>query len=159
MKGTKNMLQEELGRELRERFELDQKLLKDKNFKEYFRVCYDNYLWLKGIVDKEGWLYGDKLGVDGENYAWLIVQHCPDLEFQKKCLRLIEKLPLTEKRKGHIAYLTDRILVNEGRKQVYGTQFNFGKPFPIENEESLDERRKQMGLENFAEYKEKIRKR
>jgi Family of unknown function (DUF6624) len=54
------------------------------------------------------------------------------------------------------AYLEDRIRINEGEPQLYGTQFfgegeNYG-PRPIEDLEHVDERRKAAGMESLAEY-------
>jgi hypothetical protein len=52
--------------------------------------------------------------------------------------------------------LTDRVLVGEGKKQLYGTQLSTkdGKltPQPIEDETNVDVRRKEAGLQPLAEY-------
>jgi hypothetical protein len=51
---------------------------------------------------------------------------------------------------AHLAYLEDRVRVNAGQPQLYGTQFTvtdgqFG-PRPIESPQRLDERRAAAGL-------------
>ena len=55
-----------------------------------------------------------------------------------------------------LAYLMDRVLVNESKPQVYGTQFHVtdGKqqPRPIRDPESVDKRRKAMGMSTLKEY-------
>lgn len=56
-----------------------------------------------------------------------------------------------------LAYLDDRVRVNAGRPQLYGTQFisdetGVLRPQPIQNPDSLDQRRAAIGLEPFAEY-------
>jgi hypothetical protein len=55
-----------------------------------------------------------------------------------------------------LAYLTDRVLVNEGTKQIYGTQFWTvdGKlvPRPIEDESGLAARRESLGMITMEEY-------
>jgi hypothetical protein len=55
-----------------------------------------------------------------------------------------------------MAYLTDRVRVADKQKQVYGTQLREtdGKlePHPIEDEDHVDERRKDVGLPPLAEY-------
>jgi hypothetical protein len=60
--------------------------------------------------------------------------------------------------RADIAYLTDRVLVNTGKPQVYGTQFQseggIRKPRPIRDPENVDERRNEMGLTTLAEYTE-----
>ena len=56
-----------------------------------------------------------------------------------------------------LAYLNDRVRMNEGCEQVYGTQIaavdeNGGVPWPVEDAEHLDERRASLGLDPFADY-------
>lgn len=62
------------------------------------------------------------------------------------------------------AYLTDRVLVNSGKPQRYGTQMyrnDSGELVlrPIEDEKSIDELRKELGLESLDEYTQKMRDR
>jgi len=57
----------------------------------------------------------------------------------------------------HEAYLIDRVRMNEGREQVYGTQladFRDGAlvPWPIEDPHAGDRRRASVGLEPLREY-------
>jgi hypothetical protein len=121
-----------------------------------------NTKWLKGIVDKHGWPGTKLVSEHGAHDAWLLVQHADrDREFQKKCLGLMKPLVETgEVAKGDFAYLTDRVLVADGKKQLYGTQFHDvnGKmePQPIEDEANVDKRRKEMGLSTMAEYRKLI---
>ncbi len=57
-----------------------------------------------------------------------------------------------------LALLEDRVLMGQGKKQVYGTQVTFhqttGKPelYPVENEPEVDSRRARVGLPPFREY-------
>ncbi|GGK86149.1 hypothetical protein GCM10010094_54250 [Streptomyces flaveus] len=56
-----------------------------------------------------------------------------------------------------LAFLRDRTLVNEGRKQIYGTQIAGVKdgtpvPWPCEEPERMDELRAEVGIEPFDEY-------
>jgi hypothetical protein len=57
-----------------------------------------------------------------------------------------------------VAFLTDRILVAEGRPQRYGTQFGADEQGrrtlkPVEEPANLDKRRAAMGLEPENDYK------
>ena len=65
-------------------------------------------------------------------------------------------MPEGEIQPQHLAYLTDRVRVGRGEKQKYGTQavFKDGKPepSPIEEADTVDERRKAIGLEPLAAY-------
>lgn len=117
---------------------------------------------LKEIVDKHGWPGKSLVGEDGAHAAWLLVQHADrDRAFQKRCLKLLEKsVKAREASATDLAYLTDRVLVGENKKQVYGTQFRRvdGKwePYPIADEKNVDRRRKEAGLSSLAEYRKVI---
>jgi hypothetical protein len=109
---------------------------------------------LKQIIDEHGWPGNSLVGRDGADAAWLIVQHADfDLPFQKRCLELLEAAPAKEGEPKNIAYLTDRVLVNENKPQRYGTQLgdNF-TPRPMEDPENVDQRRAKIGLPSLAEY-------
>jgi hypothetical protein len=113
---------------------------------------------MKEIVDKHGWPGKSLVGEDGAQAAWLLVQHADrDREFQKRCLALMKAAPKGEVSPSNLAYLTDRVLVGENKKQLYGTQFRQQGdkmvPQPIEDEANVDQRRKEMGLPPLAEYK------
>jgi hypothetical protein len=60
----------------------------------------------------------------------------------------------------HMAHLTDRILVMRGKKQKYGTQATWvnGKivASPIEDEATVDERRKALGLEPMSSARARV---
>ncbi len=114
---------------------------------------------LKGIIAQIGWPTRSKVGAEASQMAWLLVQHADcDLQFQKYCLDLINDQPSGEVTPADIAFLYDRVEVNEGRPQKYGTQFFIDKngelsPRPISDEGNLHLLRKQMGLPDFDEYK------
>ncbi len=145
-------LNSKLFSELEQRFKVDQKLSKQGFGKEYVRNCHENSEWLKQIIFNHGWLSEEKIGKQGEIYSWLIVQHSDDINFQKFCLKLLKDLPKTKERNQHTAYLTDRILVRENKKQIYGTQFLEGEPYSILDEDNLDKQRVKMNLGSFDEY-------
>ncbi len=118
-----------------------------------------NTAWLKDVVEKRGWPGKSLVGTKGAHDAWLLVQHADrDHEFQKKCLELLKAAAEKgEVSKIDLAYLTDRVLVADGKKQQYGTQFNNKmEPSPIEDEENVDKRRKEVGLPTMAEYRKQI---
>ena len=114
---------------------------------------------MKEIVGQIGWPSISKVGKDGAQFAWLLVQHADHApEFQVHCLHMMRELPEGDIKPWQIAYLEDRVNVNTGKPQRYGTQFwedppNGLVPRPIEDIEHLDERRRAIGLESFAEYK------
>jgi hypothetical protein len=116
---------------------------------------------MKGIVEKIGWPTVSKVGSDASRMSWLLVQHADhDVEFQNKCLELMRMESEGEVSKIDVAYLEDRLRVNEGRSQLYGTQF-YGEgdaygPRPIEDPEHVDQRRKEIGLDSMDDYKKRL---
>lgn len=122
------------------------------------QVDQENLPHLKNIIYQFGWPGFQLVGEEGAEYTWLLVQHCDqDLEFQKECLILLEEAVFKKDApKKHLAYLMDRVLVNEGKEQIYGTQLKIinglAIPFPIKESHELDERRQAMGLCPFSEY-------
>jgi hypothetical protein len=121
------------------------------------KIDSENLSWLKQTIEKQGWPTNLLVGSDGANAAWLLVQHADaDIKFQRKCLDLMAALPKNEVSQTDFAYLTDRVLLAEGKKQIYGTQFDWiaGKlqPQPLEDEANVDKRRAGAGLPPLAQY-------
>lgn len=121
----------------------------------------DNLRWLKAIVTEVGWPTTTMVGEDGAHAAWLLVQHADaDPKFQRLCLDLILQLPKQEYSQANAAYLTDRVLLAEGKPQLYGTQFTLhaGKvqPRPIDDEPHVDQRRAKVGLRPLATYAKEL---
>jgi uncharacterized protein DUF6624 len=123
-----------------------------------------NTAWMKEVVDRHGWPGKSLVGTDGAQKAWLLVQHADrDPAFQKRCLPLLAAAVKKGEATGaQLAYLTDRVRVGAGEKQVYGTQFHTAdgklQPQPIEDEANVDKRRKEVGLPSLAEYRKQMEK-
>ena len=80
--------------------------------------------------------------------AFLIIQHAP-LDYQLKHFEMVK----AANRRGEIpndkfVWLVDRILVKQGKPQLYGTEFEYGsnKVAPVLDPRNLNARRKKMGL-------------
>ncbi len=127
-------------------------------------VDADNTSFLKTVIAVQGWPGRDLVGRQAADAAWLLCQHADaDRDFQHLCLRLLaDAVAAGQADPSHLALLTDRVRVADGRPQVYGTQYfkpehgEFG-PSPIEDPEQLDARRQQVGLEPFAAYDQRMR--
>ena len=102
---------------------------------------------MKSIVEKHGWPGKSLVGDDGAAAAWLIAQHAThDLPFMEHCTALLEAaVEQGEASPKHLAYLSDRVRVHQGKPQIYGTQFKLVGPEqslvadPIEDEAHVDE--------------------
>ena len=134
----------------------------DEVAKRMEAIDKDNTNWLKDLINQHGWPTRQMVGSRGVKSVWLIVQHAThDVAFQRRCLDLMARLPPCEVAAGEVALLTDRVLLAEGNKQKYGTQYHVvdGKliRYPVEDETRLDEIRLEIGLPTVAEYEKVLR--
>jgi hypothetical protein len=123
------------------------------------RVTVRNGDRLTEIIDEYGWPTAELVGREAARRAWLVAQHADrQLHLQRRALALMtEAVHAGNGDVAQLAMLHDRILVNEGRPQIYGTQIAGiadGAPvaWPCEDPEQLDERRAEVGLEPFATH-------
>lgn len=120
---------------------------------------------LQEIVDQHGLPTFSMVGREGAIAAWIIAQHADsNVPFQERMLALMEKaVTQNEARMEDVAYLTDRIRVNKGLPQVFGTQFWINpktqtyEPRPIEDMAVVAGLRSAYGLSTFEEYVEKMK--
>jgi uncharacterized protein DUF6624 len=130
--------------------------------KEIGRVDKRNTARLGEIIDEVGWPGKSLVGERASQSAWLIAQHADmNLKFQKRALALMRAMPHGEVVAKNVAYLTDRVLVAEGKEQQYGTQFECRKGelvprTPIADPENIDETRDSVGMEPLDEYKKSL---
>ncbi len=162
---SNNILFPEVTKSILEMVEKDQEARRKSIEEEQefdINIDRNNTEELKKIIEKIGWPTVSKVGKKASNGAWLLVQHADqDVHFQKYCLEMMKKEPVEEVSEVDIAYLHDRVCVNEGKPQFFGTQFydnEYGAygPRPIEDEEHVDERRKALGLDSLSEYKTRL---
>lgn len=119
---------------------------------------------LKTIIEENGWPQAGEYTDHAPEAAFMIVLHADyDVPFQKRCHGLmLELASLNKINTGFIAFLTDRILCNEGHHQRFGTQIREAEngcfvPKPIENIEVADALREQAGLnESMLDYYQRI---
>lgn len=109
------------------------------------------------LIARYGYPTKKTIGAKALKAFWLLVQHQDlDPELQQKCLDNCDFAPQEH------AYLTDRVLVNAGKKQRYGTQFRVNKKtghrelHPLEDSKNVGKLRAKAGLEPLAEYKRKF---
>ncbi|NCN07087.1 hypothetical protein GW933_00175 [Candidatus Falkowbacteria bacterium] len=102
---------------------------------------------LHRIIEQYGYPTTKLLGKKGMLYFFVLIDHQDyDIDLQKACLAKCDF------EKKHIANLTDRILLHEGKKQIYGTMFqrdSKGQKIisqPIADKKNVDKKRKEMGL-------------
>ncbi|MBS1981770.1 MAG: hypothetical protein JST74_11415 [Bacteroidetes bacterium] len=103
------------------------------------------------IIEKYGWLGKSKIGHIGNQTLFLNIQHANDKNVREKYYPMLEKSAKTgESNLSDMATMKDRILVENGQQQIYGTQRDIeGKYFPINDIKGLNKRRRQVGLEKL----------
>jgi hypothetical protein len=110
------------------------------------------------IIDQSGWPKQSIVGEKAALSAFLVLQHA-GLDLQKRYLSVFRTAAEGgEAKLKWLALLEDRVLVREGKKQLYGSQVRNQKGVegwqlePIEDEANVDERRAKMGLGPLTEY-------
>lgn len=110
------------------------------------------------IVEEHGWPGWSLVGREGSVAAWQIAQHA-DTALQRELLPLLEQAAdRGDASKSNWAYLLDRVRIRRGEKQRYGTQFRWSVGegrwvlHPVEDPESLEARRAEIGLEPIEDY-------
>lgn len=137
--------------------------LPDEVAAEWQRIDEGNTRWLAEVLSARGWPGWTLAGEDGAGAAWLLAQHADyDPVRQRAFLAALrEAVERGDASPAHLAYLEDRVRVNAGQPQLYGTQFTVTDgvlgPRPIEDPGRLDERRAAAGLEPFTEYEARMR--
>ncbi|MBS0201190.1 MAG: hypothetical protein JSR70_12145 [Proteobacteria bacterium] len=129
-------------------------------------VNRDNLAWLRStLMNAKRWPGRTQVGADGSNALWLLLQHADgDVALQRRALDLMTRAESGEVSPIDQAMLTDRVLVNEGKPQHYGSQFSTAdkgtmtmKPADTDSEAELDARRAAVGLPSLADYRQQLR--
>lgn len=119
---------------------------------------YSNMNVLLNSIEKNGWPGVNTVGKQAGSIALYMVQSS-SLNIQEQLLPIIqESVRDGATPPSYAAHLEDRLLLKQGKKQLYGTQVGRHPRtgeylvLPIENPENLDTRRKAMGLESMSTY-------
>lgn len=112
---------------------------------------------LREIVAEHGWPAPSRAGVKAAAGAFLVLQHSPSTDFQRRMLPRLDSLARIGEADGQdAALLTDRVLKGRGSPQRYGTQFDVEDGrlvlWPIEDSAGVEARRDSMGLMPLSAY-------
>lgn len=139
------------------------KLRDGEIMKEYDSI---NLNKVKTIISKYGYPSKEIVGNDLSNVVWLVIQHS-DLKTIEKYFPLIKKA----NKKGdlenkYVALMQDRMLMYQGKEQIYGTQIAgriFFNPktneelgfkyfiWPLKDKSKVNEMRKSVGFKDTIE--------
>jgi|SRR6185369_8536566 len=125
-------------------------------FMEY--IDSSNLVQVEALIAKYGWPGKSFVGENGNNTIFLVIQHS-DLATQEKYFPMLKNsVANKESRPSALALLEDRILMRQGKKQVYGSQIvrdessGGWKFYPIEDEKNVNLRRQKIGMQPLEEY-------
>jgi len=112
---------------------------------------------LCSIIKQYGWPTRDLVGDEAERSAFFLLRNSAAADLQRDLLPvIIAAVKKGEIPKSSFAAYIDRLRVNVGLKQIFGTQAtiqnNFLVLFPITDEPHVDARRKQFELPPLKEY-------
>ena len=120
-----------------------------------------NLIKVTEIINKNGWPGEEIIGWHGSSALWVVFQHST-LENQEKYLPLMrEAVKKGKARSAQLALLEDRILVRNGKEQIYGTQagtdsLGIYKIWPIKDERNVNKLRFSVGLGPLQWYAKQI---
>lgn len=106
------------------------------------------------IIEKYGWLGISEVGESANQALFLTVQHALDKSVRAKYFVLLEESAKKgESHMSDMATMKDRMLIENGGRQLYGTQYKIvaGKIIylPLDDSIRVNERRMAIGMENI----------
>ncbi len=123
-----------------------------------------NYQEAKALFNNYGLPVNSLVGEELAHKYWLIVLNCNDDSwFQTGVLKAMY-LAMEENdiSTSDYAFLADRIRINRGKTQIYGTQIKYNEkassyePYEIRDEKNVDQRRVLMGLAPIKKYMQEV---
>ena len=140
-----------------QKYGLDSKEMKDQ-WALIRQVDSINLTHVRNILDNNGWLGPNAIGKKGNLALFLVIQHS-NLTTQQIYLPMMrEAVRNKNANPAHLALLEDRVALELGKRQIYGSQIHMDKVTqtyyvaPLEEPDHVDERRHSVGLEPLAEY-------
>ena len=116
----------------------------------------ENEVKLFTLIDTYGWPTASSVSEYAAAGAALIINHATHEVRAKYFPMLEEAFKKGEAQPLRYAKMYDRLLVEQGKEQRFGTQWQFEDskrvPYPIEKPEFVDKRRAEIGLGPLSEY-------
>ena len=115
---------------------------------------------IKDLFEEYGFLGYKQVGRIASGHFWVVVQHADnDIDFQQAVLREMEdEIELGNAEKSQFAMLEDRININLGKPQRFGTQVTYndsGQAIPkigLVDSARIEELRAEYELPSFKDY-------
>lgn len=110
------------------------------------------------LIEEHGWPGKSMVGMQASTAAFLVIQHAPKEIMEKYLPLLREAAAKGEASNNHLAMMEDRVRMNQGLPQLYGSQVRMNPEtkqwelYTVEDEANLDKRRAAMGLGPIKDY-------
>jgi len=131
----------------------------DSYWKKKEIINKQNLIEIEDLIAQYGWPKISEVGIEAPGSAFLIIQHCGDVNIMHKYIDNLKQLcEEKEANWSEYALMIDRINTMEGKKQIYGSQISFNSEkqiYYLDNviePDSLNLRREEVGLNNIEEY-------
>jgi hypothetical protein len=117
----------------------------------------------KKIIKDFGYPTYEMIGKENSNNFFYLIQHSDkDVKFQAQALKLIKKqVDNKQAPEGRYAFLYDRVQLNLGKKQLYGTQVTYdddGNAIPknLKDKKNVNKRRLELNMTPIETYLNKM---
>jgi hypothetical protein len=117
---------------------------------------------LEDLIDKFGWPKSKEIGEEGTEVLFRVLENQP-FEVRQKYFKVIKRASITDPlMRQYKAEFVDRLRLDQGKKQKYGTQYGFDEAkqsivlYPVVNPLRLDARRLRVGMEPIERWQKSI---
>jgi hypothetical protein len=118
---------------------------------------------LKDMLHGRAWFGDSDLKRRDRISAFMLLQHSPDSALQENALPIlkVQADKIGPQAQQMVATLEDRVLIREGKPQIYGTQVHMIEDslivYPISDSLNVDSRRSSIGLPPLSMYLDMLR--
>ncbi len=122
------------------------------------KIDRENLVTIVSLIEKCGMPTLKEVNQKQMSAIWLVFQHADNYHRKKYLSQLKKSAENGDLRKSQMALMEDRILMIDGKPQIYGSQIsqdreNGGwKIYDLANPETVDKRRAEIGMEPLSEY-------
>lgn len=138
-------------------YQSDQRIrMSNVPFEQFAKEDHRNQEIAISIIEKCGMPSLKEVSRTQLDAIWMALQHT-DKKYRKKYFPLIEEAVKNgDLSKQQYALMKDRVLMDDGKPQLYGSQIENGKLYELEAPDSVNVRRKEMEMEPIEEYLKKF---
>ncbi|MFN8287540.1 MAG: DUF6624 domain-containing protein [Chitinophagales bacterium] len=124
-------------------------------FRDY--IDSTNLVQIEELISRYGWLNRSFVGPEGNITCFMVIQHSDSATQEKYFPLLLQSVQQGESSPSNLALLTDRILLHQGKKQMFGSQVVPDKNgnnvfYPIDDEKNVNTRRANFGMQPIEDY-------